>query len=79
MEKIPPVSDLTNLNSLNINNLYIPVHIKAEFVNGEKFDDFLSSIVMKHLPAKIPQAVFIKGVNIKTYVEYPCSTSFFRT
>lgn len=64
LDKIPPVSDLTNLNVLDLDNLYIPVDIEAQNVNTEKSDEFWNSLVMTNEDGKIPGTVVLKGVGI---------------
>lgn len=67
LENIPPVSDLTNLRALELDILYIPVDIQAEIVNGENFEDFLKTLVMKNLPTKIPGALIVDGVSFSIF------------
>lgn len=64
LNKIPPVSDLTNLYVLNVGNLFIPVDMNVKNVNGENFDGFLSSLVKKDMHTQIPGSVLLEGVSI---------------
>lgn len=78
LDRVSPVSDLTNLNVVDVDNIKIPVNIRAEFVNGEKFDNFLSSIVMKNISNKIQHDVLINGVRIRAFDKQRNSKKFSR-
>lgn len=64
LDKISPVSNLTNLRVLTVDDLFIPVDMSAKTVNGEEFDEFLSRLVMKDMRIKIPGTVRLEGVSI---------------
>lgn len=68
LNKIPPVSDLTNLHVLDLDNLFIPVDINVKNVNGEDFDDFLKSLVMKNMNTEIPGNITLDGVSTKSFL-----------
>lgn len=65
LKKISPVSDLSNLQVLALNNLYIPVSMNVRNVNGEDFESFLGGLVMKNMNINIPGTVILEGVSVK--------------
>lgn len=70
LEGFTPKTDLSNIKNLQLDTLYIPVHVIAANVNGENFTEFLSSLVMKNIGTPIPGHIHIEGVSTKCIREH---------
>lgn len=63
LEEFTPRTDLSNIQNLQLNSLYVPVHVTATNVNGENFTNFLNSLCMKNVNTYIPGDIIINGVS----------------